>query len=199
MQLKLLSISCSLNLFEQACIMIETPALPRNTSQLLSCSPASTHCDRKPAGPQPLPAHNSPVDHSPHAGAAFIDIPSTNASFQVSSSPSSSPRLLAAARGTRAVTPSRCKPSHCTLHLTHWHALHLVPTRSFMWCFGGCGWPAVDQINGFLCSKCILIKSTSASAPSTKPLDLAENPNTRAALSCGGSANQPKQKSCSMQ
>ena len=160
MQLKLLSISCSLNLFEQACIMIETPALPRNTSQLLSCSPASTHCDRKPAGPQPLPAHNSPVDHSPHAGAAFIDISSTNASFQVISNPSSYPRPLAAARGTRAVTPSRCKPSHCTLQHTHWHALQLVPTRSF-WrlrvdsCRSIQRLPLlqvyVDQVNGCLC------------------------------------------------
>ena len=77
--------------------------------------------------------------------------------------------------------------------------LQLVLTRSFMWCFGGCGWPAVDQINGFRCSKCTSIKSAPASAPSTTPLDLAGNPNTRAALSGGGSPNQPNQKSCSMQ
>ena len=141
------SISYSLNCFEHACIIIEPPASPRNISQLPCRSSESTHCDRKPAG---LPAHNSPVDHSPHAGAAFIDIPSTNASFQVSSSPSSSPRLLAAARGTRAVTPSRCKPSHSTPTGTHSNSFQHAPS---------CG--VLEVADGQLS-----IKSTASAVPS---------------------------------
>jgi hypothetical protein len=145
------SISYSLNCFEHACIIIETPSSPRNISQLPSCSPESTHCDRKPAGPQLLPAHNPPV-----CRPAFIDIAPNNVSFQVLSNPSLSPRPLAAARGKRAVTPCRCKPSHCTLHHTHWHAQCL--SNSFLHAHS-CG--VLEVADGQL-----WIKSTASAVPS---------------------------------